>query len=158
MAANVSRLRSPMRKQGIHVERWHRWHEKSRTAVALRAGFKCESCMSNLRPLDWAHLAGRGNIISEPWCSLPELTAALCSGKYAPGCHERVDRNLAPELLRDLRQMALIRLMQSYPCLSYLNFGEPLDGIREAIRHLDDLGYRFDEERCLIVQTDLVRR
>ncbi len=152
------RLRSHMHPRGAKTERWARWHEKCRDTVALRAGFKCEACGSNLRPLEWAHLAGRGNIISEPWASLPELTTALCSGKYILGCHEKIDRALAPELLTQLRQLAIVRLMREYQELRALNWDDPLDGIREAIRQLDAAGYRFDEQKCAIVQTDLVCR
>lgn len=104
------RLRSPLKRRGAHHEKWHRWQEHNRTLVLVRSGWKCEVCGSNMRPLEWAHLATRGNVISEPWCSLAALTAALCSSRFTLGCHEKIDRNLEPELLRDLRQTALIRL------------------------------------------------
>jgi hypothetical protein len=118
----------------------------------LRAGFRCEACGDNMKPLEWAHLAGRGNIISEPWCSTPELTAGLCSGKWGElGCHERVDRALSPDLLNHLRSTALHRLALRYEGFAELD-GTPLDSIRRLVNWLELDGWEWDAERQEIVK------
>lgn len=58
--------------------------------------------------MDWAHLFGRRQIISEPWCSSPELTAALCRP-----CHQSIDRGLAPYLQKGLRLRAIHSLCEA---------------------------------------------
>jgi hypothetical protein len=143
------RLRSPIRKRGVHAKRWSRWQEHNRTLVMVRSGWKCEACGTNMRPLEWAHLASRGNVISEPWCSLSELTAALCSSKFAVGCHEQIDRGLNTDLLDSLRSQAVVRLMGTYPELGYLRVDEPLDAIRAAIRQLEANGWTWDGEEIV---------
>lgn len=149
------RLRSPIRKRGAHVEKWGRWQDHNRNAVARRAQFACEACGQRMRPLEWAHLAGRGNIISEPWASTPELTAALCSHGFGVlGCHEMIDRNLNPNLLKDLRTDAVIRLCQTYELgLAAIvgDYEEPLDAIREAVRRLET-EWEYDPDRNAIVK------
>jgi len=106
-----------------------------------------------MRPLEWAHLFSRGqHIVGEPWCSLPELTVALCASKYEVGCHERLDRNLVPDLLCELRQLALMRLMNRFPELRYLNYGDPLGGVREAVVLLESNGWVYDPPSNLIVK------
>ncbi len=104
-----------------------------------------------MKPLEWAHLVGRGNIISEPWCSTPELTTGLCSGKWGDlGCHEKIDRALAPELLRELRWRACQRLWEAHGgdylegARFVITYPDPLDAIREVVRHLEGMGWEWD--------------
>lgn len=148
----MTRLRMPIKPRGPHAIRWARWQEKCRREVQRRANFKCEACGSNLRPLEWCHLAGRGNVISEPWCSTPELTVGLCSTAYGElGCHQKIDRHLDDALLCELRQTGLVRLMSRFPELHFLNYGDPLSGIRHAVVLLEAAGWVFDAERVEIV-------
>jgi hypothetical protein len=141
----MSRLRTPIRRQGAHVAKWSRWHDRSKLAVMRREGFSCAGCRSNMHPLEWAHLAGRGNIISEPFASLPELTAGLCVSSYGRvGCHDSIDRGLNPDLLNQLRQRAIVLLMVRFKELPMLRYDDPLDGIRDAVRQLENAGWMWD--------------
>lgn len=110
-------------------------------AVRLRTRGVCEGCGSNMRPLDWAHLAGRNNKgVGEPWCSTPELTAGLCTSGYGHvGCHQKIDRALDQELLNRLRRNAAERLAQRYGLSPEIpdSYTAPLDSIRAVVRHLD---------------------
>jgi hypothetical protein len=152
----VTRLRSPIKQRGAHAEKWGRWQDRNRRLVAGRANWQCEGCGSRMRPLEWAHLATRGNVISEPWCSTPELTAALCSSGYGEiGCHQKIDRNIAKQLLKDLRTDALIRLCETYGLGISEIVGEredPLDAIREAVRRLDAAGWEYAADRNQVVK------
>lgn len=92
----------PKPKPG-HVSRAKRlapYRKEQRRLVMLRAGVdadkadralpwgKCEGCW-RYRQLEWAHLAGRGNQVSEPWASSAALTSALCHR-----CHADFDGHL----------------------------------------------------------------
>lgn len=105
-----------------------------------------------MRPLELAHLAGRNNKgISEPWASLPELTAALCSSAYGKvGCHQAIDRDLDPDLLKQLRQKALVMLMLRFgQRFEGISWSDPLDGIREVIRVLEADGWAWDGQEIV---------
>lgn len=77
--------------------------------ATVRGELRCEGCGEPAR-LDFAHLFRRGNIIAEPWCSLPEMAAALCRT-----CHRRIDEARDPRLLVALRFRALQRLRERFP-------------------------------------------
>ena len=108
-----------------------------------------------MRPLDWAHLVGRNNKgIGEPWCSLPELTAGLCTSGYGVvGCHDKIDRALDLALLERLRSKALGRLWGRFPddIRDDYNQGTPLDNIRSTIAHLIDRGWEWDGQALVRV-------
>lgn len=134
------RLRTPIRQQGVRTARWARWHERSRTIVMWRAKGRCERCEESQGPFEWAHVASRGNVISEPWCSTPELTACLCLS-----CHRAIDRNTAPQALAHLRTDAVERLCLTYSIeIPDRKVWGPLDAIREAVRRLDEAGWKWD--------------
>jgi hypothetical protein len=82
--------------------------------ATMRGESRCEGCGEPAR-LDFAHLFRRGNIIAEPWCSLPEMTAALCRT-----CHRGIDEAREPALLAELRLAALRRLVARFPLPSFV--------------------------------------
>jgi hypothetical protein len=97
--------------------------------ATIRGELRCEGCNEPVR-LDWAHLFGRGNVIAEPWCSLPELTAALCRS-----CHRSIDTAAAPGLRSYLRTAALALLATRFaPLLDVLAATQetPLDALDQA--------------------------
>ena len=146
------RLRSPIRRIGVSTARWMRWRQKCREAVALRAAFKCEACGSNLRPLEWCHIAGRGNVVAEPFASSPELTMGLCSAGWEDiGCHNKIDRAIDLELREMLRWKAVSALMKRYR-LGWVAGDNAIDAIREAVRHLEAEGWVYSPERNEIVR------
>lgn len=67
--------------------RWAEHHKLSRETVERRALGRCEVCRE--RGTDWAHLFQRGNVISEPLCSMPFMTTLLCRS-----CHDRLDQRV----------------------------------------------------------------
>ncbi len=139
------RIRTAIRQRGARTIRWERWHAHSRVKVMWRSKGRCEACEESQGPFEWSHLVGRGNNISEPWCSTPELTAALCIP-----CHNSIDRNVAPQRLAHLRTDALERLCQTYG-LDYVDsLLDPLDAIRAVVRTLDAAGFRWDATRLSI--------
>jgi hypothetical protein len=100
-----------------------------------------------MRPLELAHLVGRNNKgIGEPWASCAELTAALCSSGYGVvGCHQAIDRDLDPDLQKQLRQKALVMLMLRFgQRFEGISWSDPLDGIREVVRVLEAEGWSWD--------------
>ena len=106
----------------------------------LRCRFHCEGCGDNMKPLEWSHLVGRNNKgIGEPWCSLPELTAGLCTSAFGEiGCHQKIDRAIDTELLAHLRQKALIALILRFGgSHQHLGYSNPLDGIRQVVSELE---------------------
>lgn len=119
--------RTPITAYGKRRRQKQRWHTFCRDSVIARARWEraglCEGCGE--RPgTEWAHLFGRGNVISEPWCSLSELTAWLCRP-----CHDAVDRRHEQPLSDRLRWAALGRLELRWPALRPVLSGrEPLDG------------------------------
>lgn len=95
-------------KHGPVADRWRDHRDRSRVAVFLRvraAGGRCEAEDCSSTATDLAHLFGRRHIIEEPWASSPECCLGLCRG-----CHNSVDRGLAPDLLERLRWQAVVRL------------------------------------------------
>jgi hypothetical protein len=146
----------PIKQRGPAAERWARWQDFNRSAVQRRAAFACEGCGSRNRPLEWAHLAGRNSKgVGEPWASSAELTVGLCTSAYGvTGCHQKIDRALAPQLLKDLRTAALVRLCSAYSLGLAAIVGEhtePLDAIREAVRGLE-ADWEYDQDSNQIVQ------
>jgi len=150
----MARLRMPIKARGTATLRWARWKEKQRQIVQRRAGYKCEACGSNMRPLELAHLVGRNNKgVGEPWASSAELTAALCSSGYGfTGCHDRIDRAISPDLQANLRWKALNALMDRYHSDLVPSSDDPLDVIRAAVQQLEEEGWGFDVERQEIVK------
>lgn len=148
------RLRSPIKQRGPATIRWEHWKALNRQIVQRRAGFKCEGCGGNLKPLELAHLVGRNNKgIGEPWASSAALTAALCSGKWGElGCHEKIDRALDLNLQANLRWQAVVRLSEQFTGGGdlFLKFAgeiiDPLDAIRETVRTLEEEGWVWDEK------------
>jgi hypothetical protein len=139
-------LRSkPLRRQSERAKSREQQLRRVKTQLLARASGRCEGCGSRDYRLDGAHLVGRGNKgIGQPWCDLPELMAVLCHSDPRDGhvgCHERIDRALAPELLRHLRWDALVRLTIAYaPAERVDRFEEPLDGLRSLVGELERLG------------------
>jgi hypothetical protein len=105
----------------------------------------CEVSGCKVRAQDWAHLFSRGHVIAEPWCSLPELTLALCRPH-----HNLIDRGLGGELLALLRWTALQRLNARFPMgfdWGYYSdhFTDPTDAARRAVDELEK-AYTFDPD------------
>jgi hypothetical protein len=148
------RLRSPIKQRGAIAERWERWHQRSRMAVMHRAQFSCEACGQRMRPLEWHHLVGRNNKgVGEPFCSTPELTVGLCSSGYGQiGCHQGIENGVYNGLRDSLRIDGLARLCASYG-LEIPVLEDPLDGIREAVRRLEDV-YGYDSATNSIVRME----
>lgn len=79
--------------------RWEMWQSMCRALVMTRAGERCEWSTHHLtrcgkgstafEPVDWHHIAGRRNIVAEPWASMPALTVALCRHAHHAPCHNR---------------------------------------------------------------------
>ena len=144
-----------MKQRGAVTERWQRWKDSQRQIVQRRAGWACEACRSNMRPLELAHLVGRNNKgVGEPWASSAELTAALCTSAYCVvGCHQKIDRALDNNLLRLLRWEALERLKVSFGFATVADDSlDPLDAIRETIRVLEADGWTYDFETHRIIK------
>lgn len=107
---------APVGARKERLAEWHAWcYQQVRERCDARLDpltllrDRCEAC--GVRPWrDWAHLFGRGNVVAEPWCSLPELTMGLCRE-----CHDVIDQDRDPELRERLRRMALIRLGRRFP-------------------------------------------
>lgn len=113
--------RKQIKPVGARRERlmeWHAWCSgavRARCYGTLDASFQFNRCEAGCGEpwIDWAHLFGRGNIIAEPWCSLPALTAGLCRR-----CHDAIDQDRDPELRDRLRRRALVRLARAFPELA----------------------------------------
>ncbi len=130
------KLQRPLPQRGSVKARWAAHHAASRRAVMTRSRGKCEGCGEGERPLEWAHLAGRRHIVSEPWASSPELTAALCGE-----CHHKIDRGLDAPLGARLRWEAAERLAgkaRSFNVLQMRMDGwAALDVIRRLVDELE---------------------
>lgn len=131
--------RSPLKQVGeraLRLRRWHEYSDQRTQARATRFGvIHCEGCGATHVPTDWAHLFGRGNIIAEPWCSTPQLTAQLCRT-----CHNGVDRGFDKELALRLRREALLRLAGHWGELHYVDWPseDPIEAVRTCERWLKE--------------------
>jgi hypothetical protein len=99
-----------MRQRGAVSARREPWLERTRRALRVRSGGRCEGeCGRRDIPLDPAHVFGRGNKgIGEPWASCPELMAALCRDE-----HNDIDNGTQPDqvaLREHIRWVAFWRL------------------------------------------------
>ncbi len=135
------RLRMPLPKEGKKAD-WKQHHEQSRRTVMLRCRARCEGCNKTTRYLEWAHIFGRRQIIGEPWCSSPELTAALCV--YDPitqavGCHKQIDLRLNPALRRRLEETAARRFYAAHKT-RYPTTLDPDGAVRRLVKKLEKLG------------------
>ena len=146
------RLPQPLPTTGPGSRRWEAWRRSQRRAVALRARGRCECCQQQ-RPLDWAHILGRGrraNPVSEPWASSAALTAGLCRD-----CHNTFDRyTLAEERRSALLWLAVERMSAELGRLSQPQFVAPEDALAELLRAADEGGklprdYRATTEEAL---------
>ena len=106
-----------------------------------RSGGRCEGCGRRDVPLDPAHVFGRGNKgIGEPWCSCPELMAALCRE-----CHNDIDQGTQPdqvELREHIRWTAFWRLIARLNLAGVATRFDNLDrtaleAIRALVRYCD---------------------
>jgi hypothetical protein len=124
----MTALPRPLNQRGPVKERQRQHHELSRKLVFLRCKGWCEAPGCHAQATDWAHLAGRRHIVSEPYASSPELTAGLCRDH-----HNAIDRGLDPVLLDTLRWFAVQRLALRYRLAIATPPADPLDVIRQMV-------------------------
>ena len=129
---------------GPRTRRWASWRRQQHTVVLTRANGACEGCGAHTGVLDVAHLAGRRNIVSEPWASSAALCAALCSARtwgFSLGCHEAIDQGKDDLLRHDLRRRAINRMavVLNVDPGAYM-WPDPLDGIRALVRLAEERG------------------
>lgn len=97
--------------------RWAEWRAQERAAVMLRAGRRCEACQRPLagsgQQLEWAHMFGRGHLISEPMASSRHCTMGLCHYCHdiVDGRQPMLDQANEGRLLEELRWTAIRRLI-----------------------------------------------
>ena len=103
MDRHMSTLPRPLNQRGAVKGRQEAHHRASKLAVMQRCRSVCEGCGEG-RVLDWAHAFGRRHIVSEPWCSSPELTLGLCRQ-----CHRDVDEGIDPNKQQRLRWICVTR-------------------------------------------------
>lgn len=92
------RQRRPLATQGATTIRWAQTRERTRKAVKLRSGGRCELCGASdwERPMEVHHVDGRGDPVRESEAMCTQLCCAHPS--YGLGCHEKVQRHLEPEM------------------------------------------------------------
>ena len=143
----MSALRRPLPKVGRVALRWQRWRQQNHDAVSRRCRGKCEVCgiEKNSGPgLDVHHVAGRRNIVEEPWASWHLLMCGVCRS-----CHNAIhadplgkEANLVQTACMDrLQDHSDGRLTEPWPD------ARPLDVIREYVRRLQDEGFDPMEAR-----------
>jgi len=143
----VSRaLPRPLRARGAKTERWERWHARSRRVVfgrVLRNRGRCEAPGCQAQATEWCHLVGRGNLVAEPFTSLPELTAGLCRDH-----HNAIDRHLDDDLRRALTRRGYEWLVEWYEVRTPAEDAgdDPLDLVREYVRRME-LEWKWDADR-----------
>ena len=154
------RLSRPISQVGPAARRNARIRLQNRQQVQRRARGRCEGCGAADRPMECAHLYGKGGTgagLDEGWSSQPEMCAALCcwAPNGMPGCHQRIDRGLDPDLRDQLRWQALARLTERFPLADFwpcnVSFG-PVAMAREAVRRLEAEGWYWDEALGEIVK------
>lgn len=93
-------------------------------------------------PTDWAHVAGRGHIIAEPYASSPELTGALCRR-----CHSAIDEHRDQQRIIKFQSQGAMRLIARWNAYSEDKFVpeagvEWLVVVRQVVRLMEsDLGF-----------------
>jgi hypothetical protein len=143
------RFTSPALKQRESAKKYAQRRstaELVRRRAAFGGKYKCEGCGWVVDVIEVAHLFGKGGRragVPEKWASTPELCAALCCGRSysvtAIGCHEAIDRHLAPDLLAQLQWNAVTELGHRLR-LNLAASAEgttPLDAIRDLIRQAE---------------------
>ena len=131
-------LGTRMRAKGAVSARREPWLEKTRKALRVRSGGRCEACGRRDVPLDPAHVFGRGNKgVGEPWASCPELMAALCRT-----CHNDIDQGTQADQLfkrETLREEACGRLFERLgrPTLIFDMAMDGLEAMRDMVREMD---------------------
>ncbi|MGH3263147.1 MAG: hypothetical protein ACRDNS_14250 [Trebonia sp.] len=141
---------TPLRQVGRRTRENRAAHLRDWQAILARAGRRCEGCGVRDASLQDAHLAGRpgSGACLGPWANAPELRAALCCADPRTGllgCHEKIDRNLDPELRDRLRWAAARRLLARLHgrAVAFRRVNddgteaEPLDVIRGLVRELE---------------------
>lgn len=139
----VRTLGRPLRQRGAVAARREPWLEKTRKALRIRSGGRCEACGRRDVPLDPAHVFGRGSKqIGEPWCSSPELMAALCRD-----CHNDIDRGTFGDQVMKRERLRWVAFWRLYDLgLTVQSFtqpndpGDPLDATRALVRFCDEHG------------------
>lgn len=125
-------LRSaPLRRQSVKAKARALRLQNTKRAVLSRAHYNCEMCGAQRVRLDLHHVTGRGNVIGQPWCDIPELCLALCRE-----CHRAVE--LSPAAMLAARLTACRRFWAVYNRARPA--GNPLDQIRELVRDLEARG------------------
>ena len=142
---------SPIKSSRLKARESAQRYSHRRSAAELvrqrweKGGLKCEGCGLVVDVIECAHLFGRGRtVISEPWASDPTLCAALCCARSwgdRIGCHESLDRGLAPNFAAVLRQTAVVNFATRHdipPGSWYITAinGDPADALRAIERVL----------------------
>ncbi len=143
----MTKLPTPIAKQGLVAGRHANHRARSRQEVARRAKGKCVGCGKLVLPApDWAHLVGRRNIVGEPWASSPELTTSLCRQ-----CHHLMDSNIDIDLRDGLRLDGLDRLIETavkhnvnVQGIKQIGNEDPLAAIVRLVNRLEDAGVQPD--------------
>jgi len=95
-------------------------HSEARAECLRRSMDRCEICRERYcRPLEWAHLFGRGNRIAEPLCSSPALT--IMAGR---DCHQDLDGNRIPRVRELLRWQAVDRAAKQHGIILPFQIGD----------------------------------
>jgi hypothetical protein len=113
--------------------------ERAKREVRRRSRGICEVLGCERTDIAWAHIFGRGNIVSEPMASSPELTMDLCSIH-----HDAIDRGFDLDLREQLRWIAVAKVAELVDIAMYLFAGWREDrSAKEALLTL----LRWTEER-----------
>jgi hypothetical protein len=142
------RYTPPKRTPGPRARANNAAHKRDWLAILQRQRFACAGCGARSVPLQDAHLAGRpgSGACLGAWANAPELRVALCCADPARGtlgCHEKIDRDLDPELRDRLRWEAVQRLDDCIQPDLGDSAGDPAADPLDAIRAL----VRLAEER-----------
>jgi hypothetical protein len=132
-----------MRQRGAVSARREPWLEKTRKALRVRSGGRCEACGRRDAPLDPAHVFGRGNKgVGEPWASCPELMAALCRE-----CHNDIDEGTAmDQVIKGHRVryaacgrlIALLDMEGVFSLNDFVTEEDELFAVRTLVRYCDE--------------------
>src|ERR1035437_7007451 len=101
-AATLSSRVKPIKLMGSRGKRLDPMRERCKREVRRRSGGVCEVPECERTDVAWAHIFGRGNVVSEPLASSPQLTMDLCSIH-----HDAIDRGFDLDLREQLRWLCV---------------------------------------------------